>query len=372
MSLRIGIIGTGLITPFHHLALQALAAESPDAESLWELSFVASRRLSQAALWVDQYATPATEAIDFNNLADNLARLQPDLVIVASPNFLHFEHAQLALQQGAHVLIEKPMTVTLTAATQLNQLANQLQRQVFYAENHCFAPAILRLKEIIRQQQIKGHRLRRLTGYFAHSGPKPGEWQTLDNTKITGNGVLMDLGTHVLTTLADLLSTQTGSLPTTLSRLTWLAAQANWQNQLDFRWQGQLAYSVNPHQATVELEMTVSWQAMTEQSMPEATDTHPQQTDAPGCYYLVEFDHGKRYEAILNSADLVTGIKANQVWLPDTVVVPSVITDLADIGGYTQQLRTILQCIHANTEARLNGLIGELTLAKLLQAHSLL
>ena len=48
----------------------------------------------------------------FFNLADDLLRESPDLVIVASPAPSHFELAQEVLERGIHLLVEKPLTLT--------------------------------------------------------------------------------------------------------------------------------------------------------------------------------------------------------------------------------------------------------------------
>src|ERR1043166_1144271 len=41
---------------------------------------------------------------------------QVDVVYIATPNQYHTAHALLALEQGKHVLVEKPMTLTLEDA----------------------------------------------------------------------------------------------------------------------------------------------------------------------------------------------------------------------------------------------------------------
>ena len=46
-----------------------------------------------------------------------------DGVTVASPHTLHHEHAQAALEQGLHVLVERPMTTHAAQAWELVRLA---------------------------------------------------------------------------------------------------------------------------------------------------------------------------------------------------------------------------------------------------------
>src|SRR5205085_11334860 len=48
-----------------------------------------------------------------------------DFVSIVTPNFAHFAPAMLALENGFHVVIEKPMTFTLDEARQLQRKVEQ-------------------------------------------------------------------------------------------------------------------------------------------------------------------------------------------------------------------------------------------------------
>src|SRR5687767_12278265 len=48
-----------------------------------------------------------------------------DAIVVATPVFTHFELAKKALENGKHVLIEKPMTSSVAQAEELIELAEQ-------------------------------------------------------------------------------------------------------------------------------------------------------------------------------------------------------------------------------------------------------
>lgn len=58
-------------------------------------------------------------------LAENL-----DAVVVSSTPNVHYEHAKFALENGKHVLIEKPMTFTVAQAQELCNLATQNNLQL--------------------------------------------------------------------------------------------------------------------------------------------------------------------------------------------------------------------------------------------------
>src|SRR6185369_238224 len=50
-----------------------------------------------------------------------------DLVSIVTPNHLHFEPAQLALENGFHVVLDKPMTFDLEEAKKLQDIAKKSQ-----------------------------------------------------------------------------------------------------------------------------------------------------------------------------------------------------------------------------------------------------
>ena len=57
--------------------------------------------------------------------AEELVRQPLDAVVVTSPHTLHFEHAQLALQRGLHVMCDKPMCTVGVHARELVRLARE-------------------------------------------------------------------------------------------------------------------------------------------------------------------------------------------------------------------------------------------------------
>ena len=93
--LRLGIIGTGSISHEFIKAAQ-LSGE-------YEFTAVYSRTLSAAERFTQDYKNVAlyTDMIEF--LSADL-----DVVYIASPNSLHFNHTKLAILARKHVIVEKP------------------------------------------------------------------------------------------------------------------------------------------------------------------------------------------------------------------------------------------------------------------------
>ena len=71
-----------------------------------------------------------------------------DLCIVSSPVGFHYEHARAALESGAHVLIEKPVTIDPADAWRLVDLARRLDRHVVVAFGWNYLPTYRRAKEL--------------------------------------------------------------------------------------------------------------------------------------------------------------------------------------------------------------------------------
>jgi predicted dehydrogenase len=82
-----------------------------------------------------------------------LAR-RPQVVVVASPHHLHFEHCMAALDVGAHVLCEKPMTLDPAQAWQLQAHARKLGRSLVLANGFQFLTGIGALKQALQDGAV--------------------------------------------------------------------------------------------------------------------------------------------------------------------------------------------------------------------------
>ncbi len=54
-----------------------------------------------------------------------------DLVVIATPNDTHFPLAKAALEAGKHVVVDKPFTVTLSQARELESPGEALRSDTF-------------------------------------------------------------------------------------------------------------------------------------------------------------------------------------------------------------------------------------------------
>ena len=100
-TLGFGIVGVGLIADFHALAIK----DAPDCR----LVGVCSRSAEKTA----DFARKHGAAFATTDLAALLARPDIDVVCITTPSGAHLEPAVAAAKAGKHIVMEKPLEVTL-------------------------------------------------------------------------------------------------------------------------------------------------------------------------------------------------------------------------------------------------------------------
>ena len=121
----------------------------------------------------------------------------PDFVDVASPPGFHHEAARLALEAGAHVLVEKPLALSLGEFDRLAGLAAEKRRVLMCVHNWKYAPAYAATRKAIeagRLGPIRFMSIDRLRTEPAGAGGSGGKWRA---SAASGGGILIDHGWHV-------------------------------------------------------------------------------------------------------------------------------------------------------------------------------
>src|SRR6185295_5192812 len=65
-----------------------------------------------------------------DDLGEFLGRADLDIVYIATPPFLHYSQAMAALEAGKHVIVEKPLAMTVGQADELIAAARKRDRLV--------------------------------------------------------------------------------------------------------------------------------------------------------------------------------------------------------------------------------------------------
>src|SRR3954454_12537757 len=208
-AIRAGLVGFGNSGRFYHLPH---LLNTPGIDLRWIAT-------GGAQAPPPELRTPSVEHVQGWETA--VGRGDVDLVVVATPHHLHFPVARAALEQGAHVLVEKPATIRTSELDELLVLAAERRRVLLSHQQRRFEADFVALQEIVRSGELgdvwqigvsRGHQ-----GDYVdagaerpHSGSRPLDWA---RTRSGGGGVARVIGPHPV----DHLLTLAGSPVTTVA-----------------------------------------------------------------------------------------------------------------------------------------------------------
>jgi predicted dehydrogenase/nucleoside-diphosphate-sugar epimerase len=135
-------VGCGYIADFHAQAIRAVKDV--------ELVSVCDTNLQRAQSFATRWNVEAV----FESLESMLGAVRLDAIHVLVPPDRHFEMAQLALQSGLHVFLEKPICASTNEAEELLQISHTKNLQVGVNHNFLFTRAYERLREAIRTGKL--------------------------------------------------------------------------------------------------------------------------------------------------------------------------------------------------------------------------
>jgi len=126
---------------------------------------------------------------------EDLCRCEIDVVYVATPHRLHAEHACLAAQHGKHVLVEKPMAISLDECRRMIDAARKAGVQLVVGHSHSFDLPIARTRELIKSGEFG--QLRMITALnFTDYLYRPRRPEELDTAR--GGGAVFNQAAHQL------------------------------------------------------------------------------------------------------------------------------------------------------------------------------
>ena len=144
-KIRVGVIGVGSLGQHHARVYASL----PEVELVGVVDAMSERAGEVAA----RFGTKAYS--DYTELFGKV-----DAVNIASPTTTHAEIGVHCLNEGIHVLAEKPIAHTLEAADRLIQAARENDRVLQIGHLERFNPAVVALREIVtRPRFFEAHRM---------------------------------------------------------------------------------------------------------------------------------------------------------------------------------------------------------------------
>jgi myo-inositol 2-dehydrogenase / D-chiro-inositol 1-dehydrogenase len=179
-KIKVAVLGSGFISDIH---LESYHRFVPEAEVV----AVYSRNEERANTFASRYHIPQV----YTNLEDAISKSGCDVVDICLPNFLHCDATLLAAKAGKHIIIEKPLAVTLEEADSMIAACERAGVKLMYAEELCFAPKYERVRHLVKEGAVGN--IYMLKQGEKHSGPHSDWFYDIDQA---GGGVLMDMGCH--------------------------------------------------------------------------------------------------------------------------------------------------------------------------------
>lgn len=116
-----------------------------------------------------------------------------DLVYIATPHQHHAQHVRIAAAHGKHVLVEKPMAITLDECRAMIEAATAARVHLIVGHSHSFDLPYLRARAIIESGQLGAVRMINAQYYtdFLYRPRRPEELDTAQ-----GGGVVFSQAAH--------------------------------------------------------------------------------------------------------------------------------------------------------------------------------
>ncbi|WP_186578448.1 Gfo/Idh/MocA family protein [Aquibacillus kalidii] len=183
---RFGIIGTNWIT-------ERFINGAKDVAD-FTLSAVYSRTEDKAKEFAEKNGAKYT----YTDLTEFASSKEIDAVYIASPNSLHAEQAIICMEQGKHVIVEKPLASNAKEVEQMIEIAKQRDVLLMEALKTTFLPNFISIKENL-------HKIGKVRRYFSsycqyssrYDKYKEGTVLNAFNPKFS-NGSLMDIGIYCI------------------------------------------------------------------------------------------------------------------------------------------------------------------------------
>jgi predicted dehydrogenase len=182
-TLRFGIIGCGVIGATHAEAITSL----PGAQ----LEAVADIVPLNAQKLADKYTVMA-----YTDPREMVARAELDIVNICTPSGNHREHACMAMSAGKHVIVEKPIEITLSAIDDMLRVQQEMGVKLAVISQHRFDPASLQVHALVEEKAfgrlVLGNVI--VPWWRSQAYYDSGAWR--GSRALDGGGVLMNQSIH--------------------------------------------------------------------------------------------------------------------------------------------------------------------------------
>ncbi len=139
--LRLGFVGLG----------EAATLVLPEIVELPYIRVVAAADINRQAL---QRFQEELKGKTYQSVDELCQSPEVDAVYIATPHEFHAQHTLIALENGKHVIVEKPMALSLEDCDRMNEAAEKHGVKLLCGHTHSFDPPIRKMREIITSNKL--------------------------------------------------------------------------------------------------------------------------------------------------------------------------------------------------------------------------
>lgn len=194
-QVRLAIVGCGGMAGGH---LRGYAAINEKEPGLFELVAVCDPVRERAQAFADEASQWQAEAPRvYADLDEMLAAGDVEAADLVTPHSLHHTQGVAALEAGVHVMIEKPIGITIRATKAIIEAGKKAQRWVATAENCRRGPYHRAARWAIQEQGLIGEPRMFFAQHAGYHAPNPEDpWHWRCSMIQGGGGAVMDSGAH--------------------------------------------------------------------------------------------------------------------------------------------------------------------------------
>ena len=190
--MRVGIVASSMI------AGEFCKCVNESFTSKLTLECVFSRLLAKAETFAKE-----NDVANFVDDYDEMLDTGIDIVYISSPNSIHYMQAVKAIEAKKHVLIEKPICLTLEEVENLYDLARENNVFIMEALTTLAMDEFQKLRDMIAEEDIKYAELHMMQQTRHYRAYQEGKYINVFDSKM-GGGSLYDLGIYLVNPMVNL------------------------------------------------------------------------------------------------------------------------------------------------------------------------
>ncbi|MEM2739685.1 MAG: Gfo/Idh/MocA family oxidoreductase, partial [Candidatus Bathyarchaeia archaeon] len=193
--LKLGFIGCGSISYEHVRRLSILDEGEACIKALCDVKLENAEKLRiYANRFRNTTADPIPRENIFMDYREMLDSVELDAVIICTPHTMHYEHVMESLKRGLHVLVEKPMAVSLREAEEMASEASRRSLVLAVGYQRHFDPVYTYVRDMVLGGKLGDPHFIVATLY--QNLIAAGRWYL--DPKLSGGGQLKASGTHLV------------------------------------------------------------------------------------------------------------------------------------------------------------------------------